>query len=152
MEERDSGLAEAIRKYLNYIKGKGQPWILTGSLKEYLGPTKASTGTNKRTKINVKLFMTCMVINGDRCSKIISIYPQMLEKVYKMAKFRPPRTYKTDLWYLFGPSGIGKTTTVFNTLTAIRQTHPVVNLEDYQSFGMVMIISLFVGLMILLHL
>ena len=96
--------------------------------------------------------MTCMVMNGDRCSKIISIYPQMLEKVYKMAKFRPPHTYKTDLWYLFGPSGIGKTTTVFNTLTAIRQTHPVVNLEDYQSFGMVMIISLFVGLMILLHL
>ena len=38
--------------------------------------------------------------------------PQLLPQIYKLARFRPQRTFRTDLVYYHGLPGTGKTTSI----------------------------------------
>lgn len=118
-------LANAIRKYINYIKGKGQV-IERGVPLLTLDPEKLKK-TNKRTKQEEIL---TLILNRERCSKICLMYPQLLPQVYKLARFRPQREFRTDLIYYYGPPGTGKTTTVSRVLNTIRRLYPQI---DYYS-------------------
>ena len=82
---------------------------------------------NKRTKNEEILDM---VLAGERPSQICQKYPQLMSNVYKLARFRPQRTCRTDLVYYYGPPGTGKTTSISRVLNTIRKLYPQV---DYYS-------------------
>lgn len=71
-----------------------------------------------------------MILEGKKCSEICLRYPQLLPNIYKLARFRPQRSHRTDLVYYFGPPGTGKTTTISRVLNTIRRLYPQV---DYYS-------------------
>ena len=47
--------------------------------------------------------------------------------MYKLARFRPQRTFRTDLIYYYGPPGTGKSTSVSKVLNTIRKLYPTVD-------------------------
>ena len=51
-----------------------------------------------------------------------------MSNVYKLARFRPQHSFRTDLVY--GPPGTGKTTSISRLLNVIRKLYPKV---DYYS-------------------
>ena len=55
-----------------------------------------------------------------RCKEIAQQYPMMIEKIYKLARYRPPRTFRTNVLYVHGPSGMGKTTSIYSVLKYLR--------------------------------
>ena len=65
-----------------------------------------------------------MILEKKRCSKICRKYPQLLQNVYKLARFRPQRAFRTDLIYYYGPPGTGKSMTVSKVLNTIRKLYP----------------------------
>ena len=65
-----------------------------------------------------------MILEKKRCSEICRKYPQLLQHVYKLARFRPQREFRTDLIYYYGPPGTSKNTTVSKTLNTIRKLYP----------------------------
>ena len=82
---------------------------------------------NKRTK-NEEIM--AMVLDGKRASEICLVYPQMYANIYKLMRWRPQRSFRTDLVYYYGPPGTGKTTSVSRVLSTIRKLYPQV---DYYS-------------------
>ena len=56
----------------------------------------------------------------------------MIEKIYKLARFHPPRTFRTEVLYLYGESGTGKTTSVFHVLQYLRDEKYI---TYYQKMG-----------------
>ena len=40
-------------------------------------------------------------------------------------RFRPPRTHKTQCLYIYGPTGLGKTTTIDRCLTSLQTTYGI---------------------------
>ena len=53
-----------------------------------------------------------------------------MTNIYKLARFRPQRSFRTDLVYYYGPPGTGKTTSISRVLNTIRKCYPKV---DYYS-------------------
>ena len=47
----------------------------------------------------------------------------MIEKVYKLARFRPPRCFRTEVLYIYGESGTGKTTSIWNVLKYLQDNN-----------------------------
>ena len=114
-------LNEALAKYINYIKGKGGPLIERGvPLLQLIG----QRNPNKRTKNEIIL---SRILDKERCSSICLDYPAMLPQIYKLARFRPQRTHRTDLVYYHGPPGTGKTTAISRVLNTIRRLYPEVD-------------------------
>ena len=70
------------------------------------------------------------ILAGKKCSEICMMYLQLLPQIYKLAGFRPQRSFRTDLVYYHGPPGTGKTTTISRVLNTIRRLYPQV---DYYS-------------------
>ena len=71
-----------------------------------------------------------LILQGKKCSEICMLYPQLLPQIYKLGRFRPQRTFRTDLVYYHGPPGTGKTTSISRVLNTIRRLYPQV---DYYS-------------------
>ena len=65
-----------------------------------------------------------IILEKKRCSEIFRKYPQLLQHVYKLARFRPQREFRTDLIYYYGAPGTGKSTTVSKVLNTIRKLYP----------------------------
>lgn len=138
-------IREAMAKYLNYIKGKGPHFIERGV------PLMATNYSfkNKRTKSEE---IMQHIPAGKKCSEICMMYLQLLPQIFKLAGFRPQRSFCTDLVYYHGPPGTRKTITISRVLNTIRRLYPQV---DYYSkmgglskFLMVMITKLSRGSMI----
>ena len=106
-------LKEAIAKYLNYIKGKGLGHIEMG---EPIVPLQVKK--NRRTKNEEILDL---VLAGERPSRICQKYPQLMSNIYKLARFRPQRTCRTDLVYYYGPPGTGKTSSISRVLNTVHK-------------------------------
>ena len=51
----------------------------------------------------------------------------MISHITKLMRFRPPRTFRTDVVYIHGPPGTGKTTTIIRVLKAICTTYPEID-------------------------
>ena len=68
-----------------------------------------------------------MIMEKKRCSEICMKFPQLLQSVYKLARFRPQREFRTDLVYYYGPPGTGKSTSVSKVLNTIRKLYPSVD-------------------------
>ena len=115
-------LREAIAKYINYIKGKGLGHIEMGPP---MIPAQVKS-KNRRTKNEILE----LVLAGERPSKICLRFPQLMSNIYKLARFRPQCTCRTDLVYYYGPPGTGKTTSISRVLNTIRKLYPTV---DYYS-------------------
>ena len=131
-------LAEQVRRYLLYMKGKGgipasTGWSMLTSVQQ------KETNTNKRTKTEEIL---SMVRSGKKCSEIVCQYPQLVEKIYKLARFRPPRTFRTNVLYLYGPSGVGKTHGIWTVLKYLRDNNYLQNLEAWENSVMAMTMTM----------
>ena len=61
---------------------------------------------------------------GTRYSKLCSIYPGCINYINKLMQFRPMRKHRTDVLYIYGPSGIGKTTAIQRTLQTLTDCYP----------------------------
>lgn len=72
-----------------------------------------------------------LVKQGKRMSEIVALYSSMHTTVAKLMQYRPRRQEQTQLLYLWGPSGIGKTTMVYRVLKTIQE----MGLCDYFSKG-----------------
>ena len=57
-----------------------------------------------------------LVRTGRRLSEIVGEYPGAYNIAAKLMQYSPPRTYRTDVLYIHGPSGTGKTTSIHLTL------------------------------------
>ena len=60
-----------------------------------------------------------MIKEGKRASEIIAVYPAMSQTVMKLMNQRPSRVFKTSVLYLYGPTGVGKTSLVFRVLKTL---------------------------------
>lgn len=103
----------ALIKYIRYIKAKGDTWRQIGNVTE-----ESFSDGRKVTEIIFE-----EIKKGTRYSKLCSIYPGQINNITKLMKFRPPRTCRTDVLYFYGPSGIGKTTTMIRVLQAIQSVN-----------------------------
>ena len=92
-------LGDTLRKYILYIKGKGAATVERGV------PFLVKSEKNQRTK-NEEILE--MVLQKKRCSEICLKYPQLMQSVYKLARFRPQRNFRTHLVYYYGPPGTEK--------------------------------------------
>ena len=68
---------------------------------------------------------------GHRMSEILLEFPPMYSTIAKLMLQRPRRVLKTNVLYLWGPTGAGKTTMVYRVLSGLAQR----NLCDYYSKG-----------------
>ena len=66
-----------------------------------------------------------MVKNGHRSSEIIAQFTSMYTQILKLMRFRPPRTHKTQCLYIYGPTGLGKSTTIDRCLTSLQTTYKI---------------------------
>lgn len=64
---------------------------------------------------------------------ITQLYPGMGRIVKQLMQFRPQRKHRTDVLYIHGPTGIGKTTCIFKTLVSLRELYP--DIDYYQKIG-----------------
>lgn len=64
-------------------------------------------------------------------SEILVEFPAMYSTIAKLMLQRPRRVLKTNVLYLWGPTGAGKTTMVYRVLSALAQR----NMCDYYSKG-----------------
>ena len=110
-KERGIPLKEAMGRYFLYLKGKGT-LIMSRGLSDYMIPCKENS-KNNRTKSEEIL---AMVEKRIRCSEILAKYLQLIKKIYKLARFRPPRTFRTEVLHLYDPYGVGKTTSIYSVL------------------------------------
>ena len=69
------------------------------------------------------------VKSGFKASDILSWFPTQYNTIVKMMKFRPPRTSKTSVLHIWGPTGVGKTTLVHRVLESYR----LLNVAEYYS-------------------
>jgi len=114
----------AVKKYTNYIKGKGPGLIQKGKI---IDTSQDQPKANKRTKTEI---IRDLILQRVRISKIVLQFPQLIEKIYKLARLRPQRQFRTDVVYYYGPSGMGKTNSIDTLLRTIRHIYPEV---DYYS-------------------
>ena len=113
-------LAEQVRRYLLYLRGKGGLIASVGIQALMTSFNSSKQSKNTRTKTEEILDM---VKAGKKCSEIVNRYPQLIEKVYKLARFRPPRTFRTNVLYIYGPSGLGKTHSIWTVLKYLRDNN-----------------------------
>lgn len=109
-------------KYINYIKGKGANIVERG-----IPLTVRRDKKNKRTK------QEDIILNRDRCSKICLKYPSLLPQIYKLARFRPQREFRTDIVYYYRSPGTGKSTTISRVLKTICKLYP--KIDYYAKMG-----------------
>ena len=62
-----------------------------------------------------------MIKAGERSSKIVAMFPSMLPQIMKLMRYRPPRQHKTQCLYIYGPTGLGKTTCIDRCLTTFQK-------------------------------
>lgn len=122
-------IKDALKKYIHYIIGKGPDFEQIG---KPLWNTKFDKATNKRTHAEQ---ISELVRAGHRLSDILVRYPSVQDTRVAMVqmKYRPQRTWRTDVLHLFGPSGIGKTTYMMKIMEAIRNCYP--EIDHYFKMG-----------------
>ena len=132
-------LKTALAKYINYIKGKGGPLIETGV-------PLLQASKNKRTK-NEEIM--AMVLEGRRASEICFMYPQLYASIYKLMRWRPQRSFRTDLVYYYGPLDQERQLQLHVFYLQSESFTPVLTItlrwEDYLNSLMDMTTSPFVG-------
>lgn len=112
---------ESILRYLAYIEKKGP---LLHEQGERPGRTAAPRTNNSAVILE-------RIRTGHRMSEILLEFPAMYSTIAKLMLQRPRRVLKTNVLYLWGPTGAGKTTMVYRVLSALAQR----NICDYYSKG-----------------
>ena len=67
-----------------------------------MGPPIVATQVKKNNRTKNEEILD-LVLAGERPSRICQRYPQLMSNIYKLARFRPQRTCRTDLVYYYGP-------------------------------------------------
>lgn len=116
-------LTDAIKKYVNYLKAKGPNWKEWGHILK-----KQKETARKKTEIIYE-----EIIKGTRFSKLCATYPMCMPQIARLMRFRPAREHRTDILYIHGPPGTGKTTTTLRVLKSIRTLYP--ELDFYCKLG-----------------
>lgn len=69
-------------------------------------------------------------MEGKRRRETIQIYPQLSQTVSKLMELRPSRKHHTYCLYVHGPTGVGKTTAVLQTLEAVETLYHFLSYYD----------------------
>ena len=117
-DPRDKSLNDSEQRYVQYVKMSGPPLAQHGTL-----------FSQPRTNNSMQILK--MIKEGYRMSEIVVEYPSMYATIAKLMLQRPKRVTKTDVLYLWGPTGVGKTSMVFRVLKTLQRLH----LCDYYSKG-----------------
>lgn len=112
---------ESIARYLAYIEKKGP----------LLHEQGERPGRNNPPRTNNSAVILERIRTGHRMSEILLEFPSMYTTIAKLMLQRPRRVLKTNVLYLWGPTGAGKTTMVYRVLSALAQR----NICDYYSKG-----------------
>lgn len=113
-------LKQSVENYKNYCRSKGVPVF---------------DNTHKAVIDKKNLLILERAKQGARRSELIAEFGTSMAVAKMIAtsmEFRPPRKHRTDLLYLWGPAGVGKTTEIHRTLEAIQDTYGI---EYYQKMG-----------------
>ena len=115
-------LSQAAANYMKYLK-KHVPL----SSQHGVLPTEQEPLPRSRTS-DVILEM---VKKGERMSVIVPQHPTQYNVVAKMMQYRLRRIIKTKILYLYGPTGVGKTTMIWRCLSTLQN----LGIVDYFSKG-----------------
>ena len=101
---------------------------LTTDIEKYVmqGYKLPKLGELSRTKTGVDQFQDenlKLIKKGMKYSQAVARDPGSSNTKKEMMLFRPPRKHRTDVLYLWGRAGTGKSTSIYNTLTAFRNTY-----------------------------
>ena len=109
---------ESVRRYVNYIKGKGQDFREVGTLPKemYEKRSELRDGTCQRIAKAIQ--------NGMKYLDCLKKWPQMTSQIARMMVLRPPRRLQTKYLYIYGPPGTGKSTVVFDVLHTLEYMNP----------------------------
>lgn len=72
------------------------------------------------------------VKDGKKRNELVDEYPTCTRIVDQFMLRRPHRTERTDILYIYGPSGVGKTTCVYSLLETLKKE---LGIEFYCKFG-----------------
>ena len=120
-DERDLSLNDSILRYLKYIEKNGPLLHEQGER-----PTERAAPRSNNSAVILQRIRT-----GSRMSEILLEFPAMYATIAKLMLQRPRRVLKTNVLYIWGPTGGGKTTMVYRVLSALAQQ----NICDYYSKG-----------------
>jgi hypothetical protein len=95
-----------VENTIQHIKKMGEPTLV-------LGQPPLSQNTN--------LLLLNKIKQGTKRSELIALYPSMVNVINKLIQFRPPRTILTHVLYIWGSTGVGKTTMIYRILATLRK-------------------------------
>lgn len=127
LDPKGQSLYKVRNAYLLYIKKKGIYKQVGEEIDmEELKKSARAYGT-KAEQVRE------LVLSGVRKSEIIRRHPSMYSVINKLMELRPPRTHKTYILYIYGPTGKGKTTNILRALEAVKYAGDGPDPIDYYS-------------------
>ena len=126
LKQYQGSMTEALRRYMRYIKMKGPQWTEMGEKgRLHLSAEKV---VPQLKKSNSAVILD-LVKAGKRSSEIVLQFPSMYPQIMKLMRYRPLRQHKTQCLYIWGPTGMGKTTTIDRCLTSLQTLY---NIDYYK--------------------
>ncbi len=110
--------AQSLRFYINYILEKGDP-TLQYQCDYTSAPVKKSEQITPRTLLMEK------IRRGDRMVDILKEHPGYSSYVLSNMKFSPSRDFRTNITWVWGPPGCGKSTTTHLFLQLLEKIHGI---------------------------
>ena len=99
-------IQDAVKAYQKYLMAKGKLAHQTGSPLVDTPPRKQTLANEILVKVQC----------GTRMRELERQHPQMILQIAKLMKHRRPRMNQTKAHYIYGPPGVGKSTTVMRVL------------------------------------
>lgn len=108
---------------------KGADWSRWGEALETIQTSDAARNSQTLKKMEIRE----LILSGTRRTVLIARFPHLVPQIGKLMELRPPRIHQTYWLYLWGPTGIGKTTAVLQTLATLSKLYP--KLSFYNKSG-----------------
>ena len=118
LKQFQGSMTEALRRWMKYLKNKGDQFTEIGEKGRSHHSAEKVVPQLQRSKSSI---IMDMVKRGMRSSSIVSQFPSMYPQIMKLMRYRPPRQHKTQCLYVYGPTGLGKTTCIDRCLTAFKE-------------------------------
>ena len=126
-------LRVSVENYIEYCKKKG-PLFLEGAITGDSPPstsdaveevvTAQTVPLDKSLQSRIAGAILTAYTSGERKSVILRRWPSWSATVDRLAQYHTPRIGHTKVWYVYGPTGTRKSTTVQRALNSWKTLHP----------------------------